>query len=92
MSGLLETAGELAQARLSLTFQALVLTTILLERPTDLLEEVWGQGEDFGFALAAEGEGGRAMGFTAGAAAGRLTATAPKRNQRAAQEEGFRGG
>ena len=72
----METAGQLAQAGLGLTFQALLLAMILLEGPTDLVEEVWGQGEDIGFTLTAEGEGGRAMGFTAGAVAGRLAAAA----------------
>ena len=66
----MEKAAQLAQAGLGLTFQALLLAMILLEGPTDLGEEVWGQGEDMGFALTAEGEGRRAMGFTTGAVAG----------------------
>ena len=42
MSGLLEMAGQLAQARFRLTFQALLLVTISPEGPTHLLEKVWG--------------------------------------------------
>ena len=88
----METAGQLAQAGLGLTFEALLLAPILLEGQTDLLEEVWGQGEDIGFSLTAEGEGGRAMGFATGAVAGGFATAATERNQRAAQKEGLSGG
>lgn len=87
MSGLLETAGQLAQAGLGLTFQALLLVTIPLEGHTHLLEQIRAKGEDAGFTLGAEGEGGRAVGLAASAVAGGFAAAATQGNKGAAQEE-----
>lgn len=87
LSGLLETAGQLAQARLGLPFQVLLLVSIALEGLPDLRQEVRGEGEDTGFALGAEGQSGRAVGFAARAAAGGFAAAATQGNERAAQEE-----
>ena len=84
---MLETAGQLAQAGLGLTFQALLLAAIPLESRTHLLEEVCGQGKDAGFALGAHGEGRRAVGLAASAVAGAFAAAATQGNQGAAQEE-----
>jgi hypothetical protein len=91
LTGFLETAGQLAQAGLGLTFQALLLVTIPLEGSAHLLEEVRGKGEDSGFALGAEGEGGRAVGFAASAAAGVFAAATAQGNKGATQEEGASG-
>jgi hypothetical protein len=44
VSGLLETAGQLAQARFGLTFQAFLLAPIVLERRSHLREEIRGEG------------------------------------------------
>jgi len=88
LSGLLETAGQLAQTRLGLTFQALLLVAIPPEGSTHLLEEVWGQGQDIGFTLGADGKGGRAVGLAASAAAGAFAAAATQGNEGAAQQRG----
>jgi len=48
----------LAQAGLGLTLQALLLVTVALQGRRQLREEVWGQRQDTGFALGAEGQGG----------------------------------
>lgn len=91
MSGLLETAGQLAQAGPGLTFQALLLVTIALEGQPHLWKEVRGKGEDTGFALGTEGEGGRAMGLSASAAAGVFAATAMQDNEAASGWVGWLG-
>jgi hypothetical protein len=44
LSGLLEAAGQLAQASLGLTFEALLLAAIALEGRSHLRQEVRGQG------------------------------------------------
>jgi hypothetical protein len=44
LTGFLETAGQLAQAGLGLTFQAVLLVTIPLEGHAHLPEEVRGEG------------------------------------------------
>jgi hypothetical protein len=91
LSGLSETAGQLAQAGLGLTFQALLLVTIPLEGHTHLLEEVRGEGEDTGFTLGADGQGGRAVGLAASAVAGAFAAAATQGNKGAAQQKGGSG-
>ena len=88
LSGLLETAGQLAQAGLGLTFQALLLAAIPLEGQAHLLKEVRGKREDTGFTLGAEGEGRKAVGLAASAVAGAFAAAATQGNQGAAQQEG----
>ena len=91
LPSLLETAGQPAQAGFGLTFQALLLVTIPLEGRTHLLEEVRGKGEDTGFTLGADGQGGRAMGLAASAAAGGFAAAATQGDKGAAQKKGASG-
>ena len=88
---MLETAGQLAQAGLGLTFQALLLATIPLQGQTHLPEEVRGKSEDAGSALGAEGQGRRAVGLAASAVAGAFAAAATQGDKGAAQEEGASG-
>jgi hypothetical protein len=53
----LETTGQLAQARLGLTLQGLLLLTVAAQGQPNLWQEVRSQGEDAGFALGAKREG-----------------------------------
>jgi hypothetical protein len=65
----------------------LLLAVVALEGLPDLLQEVWGEGEDTGFAFGAEGQRRRAVGFAASATAGAFAATATQGDERATQEE-----
>ena len=91
LSGLLETTGQQAQAGIGLTFQALLLATIVSQCQSHLRKEVRGEGENTGFALGAEREGGRGVGLAASAMAGGFAAAASQGDQGAAQKDGAGG-